>query len=138
MSDTDNDVHTGHCACGAVSYEARGPFRPASFCHCETCRRQTGSFVSATAVPADNLTVTGAENLSEWQATPEAVRRFCRICGSLLFWQRVGGSSVSIMAGSMDLPTGLKAGSHIFAAEKGDYYEIADGLTVHQTWPGKS
>jgi len=30
------------------------------------------------------------------------------------------------MAGAFDQPTGLKIGVHIFCADKGDYYEIAD------------
>lgn len=128
MSQSEAGLRKGHCACRAVSYEARGPFRPVSYCHCESCRRQSGHYVSATAVAARNLTITGAENLSEWHATQDAVRRFCRICGSLLFWQGTGSDSVSIMTGSMDLPTGMKADRHIYVAEKGDYYEIDDGL----------
>jgi hypothetical protein len=35
---------------------------------------------------------------------------------------------VSIMAGSLDTPTGLFARQHIFVALAGDYYEILDGL----------
>jgi hypothetical protein len=128
-----SETKKGHCACGAVSYEARGPYRAVRFCHCETCRRQTGLYVSATNVPAENLSVSGAENLSEWQATPDAVRRFCRICGSLLFWQSVDGKTVSIMTGSFDMPTGLCPDRHIFVSEKGDYYDIADGLPQSQT-----
>jgi len=128
MNVADPGPKTGRCACGAVSYEAQGPFRTVSFCHCETCRRQSSNYVSATAVASENLTVTGADNLGEWQATPHAVRRFCKTCASLLFWQGTGTDSVSIMTGSMDLPTGMEAGCHIYVAEKGDYYEICDGL----------
>jgi len=128
-----SEVKKGHCACGAVSFEARGPFRAVSFCHCETCRRQTGLYVSATNVRAGNLSVSGADNLSDWQATTDAVRRFCRICGSLLFWQSVDGDTVSIMTGSLDVPTGLRPDRHIFVSEKGDYYDIADGLPQYPT-----
>ena len=132
MTEPD-DTKTGHCACGAVSFTARGPFRAVHFCHCESCRRQTSHFVAATNVRAENLSIAGAEKLSEWQATPEAARRFCSICGSLLFWQGVGNDTVSIMAGSFDLPTGLSADRHIFVSEKGDYFDIADGLPQFPT-----
>ncbi|HEY1890531.1 MAG TPA: hypothetical protein VGG63_08990 [Steroidobacteraceae bacterium] len=44
------------------------------------------------------------------------------------------GRHISIWAGSLHAPTGLKASKHIFVAEKGDYYEIADSLPQ---WPGK-
>ena len=30
--------------------------------------------------------------------------------------------------GCIDDPTGLKLADHIYVGEKGDYYEIADGL----------
>lgn len=84
--------------------------------------------MAATSVKAANLTVAGAENLSEWQASAQAVRRFCGICGSAMFWQRIGADDVSIMAGSFDDPTGLTADRHIFVSEKADYYEILDEL----------
>jgi hypothetical protein len=30
--------------------------------------------------------------------------------------------------GAFDSPTGTRVATHIFVAEKGDYYDIADGL----------
>jgi hypothetical protein len=35
---------------------------------------------------------------------------------------------MSIVAGAFDIPTGLRSGDHIYTADKGDYYEICDGL----------
>ncbi len=35
---------------------------------------------------------------------------------------------LAISAGSLDAPTGVVLEKHIFVAEKGDYYPIADGL----------
>lgn len=32
--------------------------------------------------------------------------------------------------GAFDGPTGTMLGTHIFVADKGDYYEITDGLAV--------
>ena len=32
------------------------------------------------------------------------------------------------MAGTLDAPTGLAVKGHIFTADKGDYYDITDGL----------
>jgi hypothetical protein len=126
----------GGCACGAVRFEVRGPLRSIAACHCESCRRQSGNFVVATrARVADLVFLSGTEDLAEWRASDQATRRFCRICGSHLFWQRDGSASVSIMAGSLDLPTGLAMSHHIFVAEKGDWYTLDDGLPQHGTWP---
>ncbi|MEM8877918.1 MAG: GFA family protein [Pseudomonadota bacterium] len=122
---------TGGCACGAVAYAATGPFRPVIFCHCKSCRRQSGHIVAATAVAPGDLTVHGSENLTDWRATDNATRQFCAICGSVLFWRPDHGEHVSIMAGTLDQPTGLNASYHMRVSEKSDYYEITDGLPEH-------
>lgn len=121
---------TGGCHCGAVRYTVTGPMRDVIYCHCTQCRKQTGHFVAATRVADDALAITGSDELTWYAASPDARRGFCRHCGSLLFWKREASDMTSIMAGSMDLPTGLVASHHIFVAHKGDYYEIADGLPV--------
>ena len=35
---------------------------------------------------------------------------------------------MSIHAGTLDAPTGLRLIGHIYCADKGDYYDIDDGL----------
>ncbi|GLR50365.1 GFA family protein [Shinella yambaruensis] len=123
-----SEEHTGHCLCGAVRFRTRGPLREVIACHCSQCRRQTGHFYAATNVPDHALTVEGGENVTWYRASDMAGRGFCRTCGSALFWKGDGTNYTSIMAGTFDLPTGLAIGKHIFCADKGDYYEIEDGL----------
>ena len=41
---------------------------------------------------------------------------------------------ISVAAGCLDKPTGLKTASHIFVADRGDYYEITDGLKQAAGW----
>ncbi len=38
------------------------------------------------------------------------------------------GENLSIFAGTIDGATGLRTAGHIFVADKGDYYDISDGL----------
>ncbi|MBO6636780.1 MAG: GFA family protein [Roseitalea sp.] len=125
-------MKTGGCHCGAVRYTVTGPLRDVIYCHCTQCRKQTGHFVAATRAADDALDIAGADALTWYAASPDAKRGFCRHCGSLVFWKRDGSDMTSIMAGSMDRPTGLVASHHIYAADKGDYYEIADGLPVFE------
>ena len=66
-----------------------------------------------------------------YAASDEAERGFCATCGSALFWRRRDADSVSVMAGCLDAPTGLRGSVHIFTADKGDYYELDDGLPTH-------
>lgn len=127
------DVETlaGRCACGCITFRARGPFREGVACHCETCRRQSGHYIVATATAIEKLDVTGAEDLTWYGASPHARRGFCRKCGSLLFWEPENRSHVSIMMGAVDDPGDIRLSRHIFVGEKGAYYEIGDGLPEH-------
>ena len=40
--------------------------------------------------------------------------------------------------GAFDQPTGTKMTMHIFTKDKGDYYEIVDGLPQHEQAPLRS
>jgi hypothetical protein len=121
-------VQHGHCLCGAVRFEVRGALRPVIFCHCEMCRRASGHFVAATACPRTALHLVSADTLRWFVSSEHARRGFCSVCGSQLFWEPIAEGYVSIMAGALDRPTGLKASGHIFVESAGDYYELSDRL----------
>ncbi len=125
------EEHRGGCLCGAVRYVARGPRRGVIYCHCSQCRRQTGHYYAATSVADERLSVEGGENLTWYAASDFARRGFCRVCGSALFWKHNEEDVTSVMAGSFDMPSGLTGERHIFVPDKGDYYEIDDGLPRH-------
>ena len=118
----------GCCLCGAVSYTVTGPLRPVVYCHCKMCRRTSGHFVAATACHLSQLEIQPSEHLRWYQSSSEAQRGFCSQCGSNLFWKPTGGAYVSIWAGTLADPTGLRGAEHIFVADKGDYYTVDDGL----------
>jgi hypothetical protein len=121
-------MHKGSCICGAVSFEIEGDLKPPDACHCRECRKQSGHYFASTDVPRAALTVHGGENV-RWYASSEKVRRgFCSTCGSALFWDPVHHDRIGIAMGALDTPTRTRLAIHIFVAEKGDYYDIADGL----------
>jgi hypothetical protein len=119
---------TGGCLCGAVRYEVRGPLRPVVACHCEMCRRTSGHHAAATATHREALILRKDRGLRWFDSSPAARRGFCQVCGSNLFWEPRDGSRLSIMAGTLDKPTGLAIAVHIFVNDAGDYYRIADGV----------
>jgi hypothetical protein len=119
---------TGGCLCGAVRYEVRGSLRPVIACHCTQCRRMTGHFLAATAAREGDLAITRGSTLKWYSASAAARRGFCAECGSTLFWHGTGRDYVAIAAGSIDGATGLKLVQHIYTSDKGDYYELDDGL----------
>jgi hypothetical protein len=123
---------TGRCMCGAVTYEVRGPLRDVVLCHCVECRRWAGSVGAFAATRVEDLVVVETEAV-RWVDSPESNRRarrgFCEACGSSLFWQAEDGERVSIAAGTLDVPTGLRLAAHIYTHQASDWDELpVDGV----------
>jgi hypothetical protein len=119
---------TGRCLCGAVTYEVRGPVRDVVLCHCAECRRWTGNAGAFAAARRADLAV-GGDTLRWFEsgASDRGARRgFCATCGSSLFWEPAGTATVSIAAGSLDEPTGLRVAGHWYTHQAGDWYELPD------------
>ena len=116
---------TGSCLCGAVHYAVSGALRPVIACHCTQCRKTSGHHVAATSALREAVAISGTV---AWYTSSDSARRgFCPTCGSNLFWDGPG-ANLSIFAGTLDGATGLTTAGHIYCADKGDYYEIADDL----------
>lgn len=128
----ENHSVTGSCLCGKVNFKVKELNRDVVVCHCQQCRKQTGHMVAATRVADAQMQLNGDEHLNWFAASDEAKRGFCKHCGSLLFWKKNNSDNTSIMAGSLDSPTGLKTTAHIYTEYQGDYYDITDGLPQHK------
>ena len=121
----------GSCLCGAVVIEVAGTLPPPNACHCTQCRKQSGHFWASTDVPRSAVRIEGDDNVT-WFRSSEKVRRgFCRTCGSFLFWDPLGKDTLAIGMGAFDAPTEARLATHIFVADKGDYYSIEDDLPQH-------
>ena len=121
----------GSCLCGAVRIEVRGPLEHApEACHCAQCRRKTSHVFVGVNVRRALLDVQGDENVAWYRSSESVERGFCRTCGSALFWKPTlaGYDYTSVAMGLFDPPTGTRLAKHTFVGEKGDYYDIADGL----------
>lgn len=121
-------MHHGSCLCGAVRFEVAGDLPPPDACHCTDCRKHSGHYFVSTDVPRAAVTLHGAEAL-RWYFSSEKVRRgFCATCGSSLFWDPVERDWIGIGMGAFDGPTGTRTHIHVHVADKGDYYDLDDGL----------
>jgi len=127
-----SETNKGSCLCGAVNFTTMGRLRGVVYCHCSQCRKQSGHFYAATNVPDTDLQVEGADQITWYAASESARRGFCRTCGSALFWKHNELDYTSVLAGAFETPTKLEGESHIFVADKGDYYEITDGLPQYE------
>jgi hypothetical protein len=121
-----------------VRFEVAGALKHPDACHCTACRKSSGHFFVSTDVARADVTIHGAENVTWFQSSEKVRRGFCSTCGSPLFWDPIHRDWIGIAMGAFEVPTGTKIGFHIFVAEKGDYYEIVDGLPQHQRTPATS
>ncbi|MGR3461754.1 MAG: GFA family protein [Roseovarius sp.] len=124
-------MHQGSCLCGDVRFQIDGPMRSITACHCRQCRKQSGHLWAVTSVAKDDLRFDCDDGLTWYRASTAARRGFCNRCGSALFWKPDGEPRICITAASLDEPTGLRLEKHVFVADKGDYYDIDDGLPQH-------
>lgn len=125
-------MNTGSCLCGAVRFEVTEFLGPSDACHCSQCRKQSGHYWASADARHSAVTIIGEENLTWYKSSVIARRGFCSTCGSFLFWEALGKDLLGVAMGALEKPTGLTLGRHIFVADKGDYYEIADGLPQTQ------
>jgi len=114
---------TGGCLCGAVRFEVRGPLRGILICHCQFCRRMNTHVGAYSACAPSDLEIISERKLRWYRSSPGARRGFCTKCGSALFWEPTPPTHISISAGSLNPPTGLKVREHILLAQKADYEE---------------
>ncbi len=121
-----SDLRQGSCLCGAIRWRGLEAMRPVIACHCKQCRKTSGHFSAYSSLDHDKIVIDG--DVTWYRSSPEAQRGFCATCGSVLFWQPEGEARVSVAAGSIDGPSGLHIATHIFCVDKGDYYDIADGV----------
>jgi hypothetical protein len=114
----------------------RGALRDVLICHCNECRRWHGHSSATTGAERQDFVLLEQRGL-RWIQSPRsdahARRGFCGECGSSLFWDAPEHETISIAAGTLDGPTGLRVASHWYVSQAGDYYELpADGLPHHQ------
>jgi hypothetical protein len=130
-------MNTGGCFCGAIRYEVTAPMTAVTYCHCSRCRRWHGHVGAYAAVDREGFRLTEARGL-KWHSVSAAVRRgFCVECGSSVLFDETADPKMSICAGTLDSPTGLREKAHIFVASKGDYYELSGDLPRYDTLPGE-
>jgi hypothetical protein len=114
----------GRCLCGGIRYVVEGDLRDVIDCHCARCRRFTGHHMAATSAARDQVEVADPDALLHWHhPVPEAGYGFCSRCGSSLFWRSTAEPSrLSICAGSLDPPTGLRTVAAWWVSQASDYH----------------
>ena len=126
----------GSCLCGTVRWQADGKLHDITHCHCSMCRKaHAAPFASYTSVPRNRFTwLAGGLDVARYESSPDSVRSFCRICGSVTPFS-FSEDIVGIPAGCMDDSARVKSAAHIFVGSKAPWHVLGDGLPCFDTWP---
>jgi hypothetical protein len=122
----------GSCLCGANRFTLPGPAGEVTACHCTQCRKSSGHY-SASFDAEEAALDWQARHVAEYVTPGGGQRGFCPDCGTSLYFRAADGG-LSVEAGMIDLPTGGHLRVHIFVGDKGDYYDLTDGLPQYATW----
>ena len=120
---------TGQCMCGAVSFTATDVPDRFGACHCEMCRRWTGSALLGVTVPADRISWRGEAHIKTLQSSDWAERAWCGACGSALYYhvtmEGPMSKSIEIPLGLFDDGNGLSFDNEIYIDHKPDSFGYA-------------
>lgn len=123
----------GRCLCGGIHYAVPDEFVYAMNCHCQDCRRATGSaFKPFAGIARDKLKVTqGAADVTLYgdETSHDA---HCRRCGTLLYSIVRDGTFAHVTMGTLTDDPKIRPMMHIFVGSKAPWYTIADTLPQHE------
>lgn len=135
----DNSNNTGKCQCGAISYRIEGdPLRMAQ-CHCEDCRRASGtSHMSLAFFQQDQVSING--ETGSYASTADSgninTRYFCPTCGSRLFSSNSARAGVlAVTAGTLDDNTWFQPNAIVYSAERPSWDKMDDSLPAFDKMP---
>lgn len=125
----------GSCLCGGVKFEIRGSKGLFELCHCNRCRKATGSaFAAGLQVRGEDLRIVQGQELIKTfeapiiDAPPAYTNRFCGRCGSPVPVPSDDASWLEVPAGAFDDDPKIRPDKHIYIDFKSPWYSVDDGL----------
>jgi hypothetical protein len=126
----------GSCLCGSVKFEINTEILRMYQCHCEQCRKQTGTGSSCGSVVTNDrfVWISGETKIKKWEKDSGFTSHFCSNCGSSvpnkfrgqeLYWIPVGlveGNKVETVA-------------NIFSCEKASWSNVSSQVNSYATKP---
>ncbi len=116
----NDEVHEGGCLCGAVRYQVTGyPNVWVGVCHCEFCKRRTGSAFGISAY-FDEAAVRITGELKAYEYRSNETNRwlkngFCPICGTTVtVTLEAYPGALCITGGTFDDPNWIRPTAHVW------------------------
>ena len=131
--------YRGSCLCGKVAFEVEGEFESLYLCHCERCRKDTGSAHAANLFSSTATLhwLSGQELANTYNFNETGhIKSFCAECGSALPNIQMGGGLLVVPAGSLDDDIPIPAAAaHIFVSRRAGWDEGLERLPVFDELP---
>ncbi len=131
---------SGSCLCGSVAYEIVAEPLRFYHCHCQRCRKATGTgHASNIIAKPSKVSWTAGEELLRYYKVPEAERfatNFCSNCGSLMPRIAPDMSIGIIPAGSLDVEPGMSPEARIFSGSRSEWSCDTREIPCFDTYPG--
>lgn len=132
-------LFSGGCLCGAVRYTCDGEPAMAGHCHCEDCRRTSGTGHSShLAVPETSVTLTGAVKAYVRPADSgnPVTRAFCPDCGAPVFSRNPAMPGLLFLrASSLDDLEVFKPQMHVFRMRAASWDTPTEGIPAFDRMP---
>lgn len=116
--------HAGSCLCGEVTFVVEGDFERFYLCHCERCRKDTGSAHAANLFSSSARLrwLSGEESVRTYDFNSTGhIKSFCVHCGSALPNLQMDGTLLVVPAGSLDSDVPNRPDGHIFTARRANW-----------------
>ncbi len=122
---------SGGCLCRAIRYEVDGDLIRALNCHCDDCRRATGSsFGTYVFINESDLNIREGvpktfDHLNDGGIT--MTKQFCENCGTHLFGKgsRAGGM-IHVKVGTIDDASFVRQEMDLFVSKKLPFVRLSD------------
>lgn len=132
------DTYSGSCLCGGVRFEVEGVFERFYLCHCEYCRKDTGSAHAANlfSSTADLRWISGEDTIRSFNLpSTRHTKCFCSICGSALPSMQMNGELLVVPAGSLNSEVPIRPNAHIFVSSKAGWDEELEKIPTAEKFP---
>ena len=131
---------TGGCLCGKIRYKVNAVPQRIHNCHCDNCRKVTGSaFATNIFVAEDDIMITQGEPKFHSHTADSGnvlVKEFCGNCGSQLFGYGTGRPGVkNIKVGSIDDARFVQPIANLYMKSALPFTHIDRGLDCFDRMP---
>ncbi len=132
-------VREAKCHCGELKITCEGEPTEIYICHCELCQRRTGSTFNVNAL-FDSAHVSVEGESETYQRKGDlgimVVYKFCRKCGSNLFWNSdFAPGQTGIAVGCFADPDFPQPTASLFGEKRHAWVNVPDGIPSFYKMP---